>query len=105
MDSLPHVQISAIDETNYPLAVICLSISLLPALYSRCDKSHLASVAARILQAFVQCSKSCDELEESNLQSVVMPFVHSEKFQEMRKLHELLLNICCSDSARLLPKW
>ena len=95
-------------DGNFPIAVWDLVLSSLPVLYSECLPGHLEHTASFLHSALLGASSSSGgEDQEGNggrtARAVVAAFLHSEGFQEMRRLHETLLALCFEKTALTLP--
>ena len=113
-----------VNDRNFPTAVWDLALSSLPLLYHVCLPPHLQNVAS-FLYSTVLLQHSTAEVEEGvggggkgegvgeggrgckeekTEREVAVTFLNSERFQDMKKLQEVLLSTVFERTALSLPK-
>ena len=95
------------NDENQPIAVGELVLSSLTLLYKDCLDLHLQNVALFLHSSLLGGSVNNRDHERDDGKSareVAVAFLHSQGFQDMRRLHESLLALCFEQAAVLLPK-
>ena len=117
-----------VNDRNFPTAVWDLALSSLPLLYHVCLPLHLQNVASFLYSTVLLQHSSTAEVEEveegvggggkgegvgeggrgckeeKTEREVAVTFLNSERFQDMRKLQEVLLSTGFERTALSLPK-
>lgn len=95
------------NDGNLTIAVGELALSSLPLFYKDYLSLHLQNIALFLHSALLGASVNNRDHEGDGgktAREVAVGFLHSQVFQDMRRLHESLLALCFDQAAALLPK-